>query len=105
MVGKGLIISTKTKGDFKYTAHESVKEKTVKVINLSFKFLNLKSLTGRHFFPSFLSCTCVAKLLIIMFVRYVRGRKTFKSWPLRHLADFSLDVGSGFRIHFGKSKK
>jgi len=90
MVGKGLIISTKTKGDFKYTAHESVKKKTVKVINLSFKFLNLKSLTGCHFFPSFLlSCTCAAKLLIIMSVTYVRDRKAFKLWPLRHLADFS----------------
>ncbi len=90
MVGKGLIISTKTKGDSKYTAHETVKEKKVKVIILSFKFLNLKSLTGCHFFPSFfLSSTCVAKLLIIMSAVYVRDRKAFKLWPLRHLADFS----------------
>ncbi len=90
MVGKCLIISTKTKGDFKYTAHESVKEKNRESDKLFLQVSQLKVINWMSFFPSFLlSCTCVAKLLIIMSVRYVRGRKTFKSWPLRNLAHFS----------------
>ncbi len=55
MVGKGLIISMKTKGDLKYTAHESVKEKNGESDKLFLQFSQIKAINCMSFFPKFSS--------------------------------------------------
>ncbi len=55
MVGKGLIISTKTKGDFKYTAHESVKEKNGDSDKPFLQVSQFKVINWMSFFPKFSS--------------------------------------------------
>ncbi len=53
MVGKDLIISTKTKGDFKDTAHESVKEKNGESDKPFLQVSQFKVINCMSFFPKF----------------------------------------------------
>ncbi len=53
MVGKDLIINTKTKGDSKYTAHESVKEKSGENDKPFLQVSQIKAINWMSFFPKF----------------------------------------------------
>jgi hypothetical protein len=105
MVGKGLIISTKTKGDFKYTAHEC-SGKNGESDKPFLQVSQIKAINCMSFFPKFSSFLHLCSKTINHYVCKTRTwQESLQIVAAKTSGGFFLDVGSGFRIHLGKSKK